>query len=125
MEGLQNCGNTAGRRTTFKGREKGECVQRGKNWRTARRDILFNEHMTELGSSFKKHMSEFVTGAFAFVAALVWRDAIQDSVLSLRELLPHVSPWILNYAMAIIVTVISVLGIIAVNKLLKIKEKDK
>ena len=94
-----------------------------KNWRTAKRSILINEHITELGLSFKKHISEFVTGAFAFVAALVWRDAIQDSVLSLRELLPHVSPWILNYTMAAIVTIISVLGIIAINKVLKIKEK--
>ena len=94
-----------------------------KDWRSARRSIILNGHITEIGSSFKKHLSEFVTGAFAFVAALVWRDAIQGSILSLREVLPHVEPWILNYAMAIIVTVISVIGIIAVNKLLRIKDK--
>ncbi|TAL48609.1 hypothetical protein EPN87_00130 [archaeon] len=92
---------------------------KNRGWRNARNEMALNEHITELGLSFRKHISEFVTGAFAVVAALVWKDAIQESIMSIKYVLPNTSPWVLNYIMAILVTIISVVGIVVVNKVLK------
>ena len=73
---------------------------------------------------FKKNLATFVTGAFSFVAALVWRDAIKSLIDKLvktdfvKYFIPPGEEWLLQFYTALIVTVVAVLGMIAVSKFL-------
>ncbi|MCD6381883.1 MAG: hypothetical protein J7L43_02805, partial [Candidatus Aenigmarchaeota archaeon] len=64
----------------------------------------------------RKQMATFITGAFSFVAALIWRDAIRsfiDSIISKETLQIYIrSEWLINLIIAIIVTIVAVIGII-------------
>ncbi len=68
----------------------------------------------------KKNILVAVSAAFAFLIALVWRDAISDSVNKLMAVLAlENSGYIYSLATALIVTLICVLGILIVNRQLK------
>ncbi len=72
---------------------------------------------------FKKHLSEFVIGAFAFVSALLWRDAIQELINRYRESIQQLVPFegviITKFIIALAVTFVAVLAIAIVSRLLK------
>lgn len=84
---------------------------------------VLNSHLSSFRNEFKKHLSTFITGAFAFVAALVWRDAISKSIESLKVRIPYLGGWIFDYTVAIIITVVAVIAIVIISKLLKVEEK--
>lgn len=79
-------------------------------------------HLSDFQREFRKHLTTFITGAFAFVAALIWRDAISKSIESLKELIPQVRGWVFDYLIAIFITLIAVIAIIAISKLLKVEK---
>ena len=83
-------------------------------------------HVSAFRREFSKHLTTFITGAFAFVAALLWRDAIVsflDRYQNLiKELMPLKEIWVAQISTALAVTVIAVVVIIAVSKLLKVEE---
>jgi hypothetical protein len=76
---------------------------------------------------FKKYFLTFITGALAFVAALVWRDAISNLILRVKasSLIQHLVPpgreFFLDFYTAIGVTIVAVVGIILISKLFKVK----
>ena len=71
----------------------------------------------------KKHLTTFITGSFAFVAALLWRDAISSFLETYKELiqtsLPFKELWIVKFFTAIAVSFVAVLGIVVVSRFLK------
>ena len=81
-----------------------------------------NKTLKEFHSELKKQMATFIVGAFSFVAALIWRDAIRsiiDTLIKTEQLKMYIhSEWMLNVITAIIVTFIAVIGIILTNKIL-------
>jgi len=72
---------------------------------------------------FKKHLATFITGAFSFVAALLWRDAIQSFLekyqTAIQESLPIKELWVTQFLTAFAVTIVAVVAIIIISKLLK------
>ena len=72
---------------------------------------------------FRKHLTNFITGALAFVAALLWRDAIKSFLESYKTFiesnLPFKELWIAQFIVAFAVSVIAVAGIVLMTKLLK------
>ncbi len=72
---------------------------------------------------FRKLMTNFITGALAFVAALLWRDAIKSLLESYRESIEQAIPfkqfWITQFVVAFAVSIVSVIGIIFLTRFLK------
>jgi len=95
-------------------------ISKTKLLKEKKKEILDN--VSSFQKEFRKHLTTFITGAFAFVAALVWRDAIQNSLSTIKNLLPNIGGWVLDYLLAFIITVIAVISIIIISKLLKIEE---
>jgi len=60
-------------------------------------------------------------GAFGFLMALVWRDLITSYLNEISE----ISPFQGRLFSALIVTIVSVLGILLVTKFISIKENKK
>ena len=98
-----------------------------KNVTKIRKELL--EELENFQKELKKHMLTFITGAFSFVAALVWRDAIKSIIDKVFETtwilknLPIKEVWFLQLITAIFVTIIAVLGIYLATKFLRPKEK--
>jgi len=74
-------------------------------------------YLIDLRKEFKKNLVTFITGAFSFVAALLWRDVITGAI---NKLIPLEGNQILYklYA-AIIVTLIAVFFIYSLSKLFR------
>ena len=65
----------------------------------------------------KKKASIAISAAFAFVIALVWRDAIKEAIDKILENLGMTgSAYIYNIIAAVIVTVICVIGIMFISR---------
>ena len=83
---------------------------------------LVEEEMATFRKEFYKHLSTFITGAFSFVAALLWRDAIKSLLERIievgREKLP-VGGLTLQFLTAFAVTIIAVIAIVIISRILK------
>jgi hypothetical protein len=75
--------------------------------------------ISELQREFKRQMITLVTGAIAFVAALFWRDAIQEIF---SYLLPKATTWP-KFISAVIVSLFAVTIIIILTQFTKEKNK--
>ena len=65
----------------------------------------------------RKNIATAILAAFAFIIALVWRDAIQSGVNKLTEYLKISSTgYVYNIITALVVTIICVLGIMFFSK---------
>jgi phosphate/sulfate permease len=69
---------------------------------------------------FKKEVATLMIGAFGFVSALFWRDAISELISSY---VPEGSTWPYMMLSALIVTVISIVAVFFISKYLNPKEK--
>ncbi len=76
-----------------------------------------SEKLSEFQKEFRKHMVVFITGAFSFVAALTWNDAIREaiSMISLQG-----SVLFVKFLTAIIVSAVAIIAIIFVTKVLRV-----
>ena len=83
-------------------------------------------HLSSFQREFRKHLSTFLTGSFAFVTALLWRDTIRSFLSYYEELIKTLIPikeiWFVQLIIAIAVTVVAVLSIVVISKILKIEE---
>jgi len=84
------------------------------------------EELTEFQAELRKQMANFIVGAFSFVAALVWRDAIKSFVNKLinAEVVKAMFPgneWVVSFITAIVITLIAVVGIVVTTKVLNPK----
>lgn len=74
---------------------------------------------------FNKYFKNFVTGAFTFVAALLWRDAISSTLneegvkVFFSSVIPFLDQGGVMYLTAVFVTIVAVFSIILVNRVLK------
>jgi len=84
---------------------------------------VVKDSLIEFKREFKKHLTAFITGAFSFVAALLWRDAIQSILENYKNTIENVLPikeiWFSKVVVAIAVTIIAVVAIILISKFLK------
>lgn len=78
---------------------------------------------------FRKQLAVLVTGAFAFVAGLFWRDAIKSYIDKYEELIQAAMPiketWFVQLFTAFIVSVVAIVAIIAVTKLLRVEDRKQ
>ena len=83
-------------------------------------------HLSSFQKEFRKHLSTFLTGAFAFVAALLWRDTIKSFLIYYEEFIKKLMPikevWFTQLITAIAVTIVAVIGIIVISRVLKVEE---
>jgi hypothetical protein len=93
---------------------KGDKNKKSKRERARERVKRFNMEL-------KKSLNTAIVAAFGFLMALVWRDVITEWVNEISASSPVKGKLIT----AIIVTLISVLGIMIVTKFLSEKNKDK
>jgi adenosine deaminase len=81
------------------------------------------ERLTKYQKEFKKQMSTMITGAFAFVAALFWRDAIKSYVdhyeVLIKNLMPIKEAWFVQLVTALVVSIAAIIAIILINDFLK------
>jgi hypothetical protein len=85
------------------------------------------KELSEFQKEFRKHLTTFITGAFAFVSALLWRDAIQSLLdiykKEIEYLMPFHNIWLAKFFIAFAVSVIAVVAIVIISKVLKIEKK--
>lgn len=76
---------------------------------------------------FRKQLAVLVTGAFAFVAGLFWRDAIKSYIDKYEDLIQATMPiketWFVQLFTALFVSIIAIIAIIAVTKLLRVEDR--
>jgi len=72
---------------------------------------------------FRRQLTVFITGAFAFVAALLWRDAIKSFLNKYQEVIVYWVPikeeWLLQTYTALAVSVVAVIAIVVISRYLK------
>jgi len=89
--------------------------------------MKFKKSLTTFQKEFRKHLATFITGAFAFVAALLWRDAIVSLIERyeniLKELMPIKEVWAVQFFIAFAVSVVAVIAIIFITRMLKPEER--
>jgi len=79
------------------------------------KEIMALEH--KLKSEFQKQLVLIASSAFAFVAALFWRDAFQEFLTSPTGLnISAEGSWVAMTAAAIIVTLIAVFAMWAITR---------
>jgi len=82
--------------------------------------------LSNFEKEFRRQLATFITGAFAFVAALLWKDAIRsylDRYQSVIEsMMPIKESWFVQLATALLVTVVAVIVIIVVSNFLNPKK---
>lgn len=76
------------------------------------------KHLNSFKREFKKHMTVAITAAFAFLIALVWRDAIQESI---NAFVTNIGIQIQNVYLykiyvAILITVVGVIALIIFSR---------
>lgn len=83
------------------------------------------QHARDFRKEFNKQLLIFITGAFSFMAALVWNTAIQEIITNYKteifSYLPLKDTYLVDVGFAFVVTVIAVIAIIIVSKLLKVE----
>lgn len=87
-----------------------------------RRETL-RQHALTFRKEFNQQMLIFITGAFSFMAALVWNTAIQEIITNYKTeifgFLPIRNQYLVDLLFAFIVTIIAVIAIIIISRLLK------
>jgi len=82
-----------------------------------------SKQIKEFSLLFKKHLAEFIIGAFSFVAALLWRDAIQELINVYRKAIENFIPFqgilITKFLIAIFVSIFAIFAIVLISKFLK------
>jgi len=88
----------------------------------ARRERL-REQAKVFHRDFNKQLLVFLTGAFSFMAALVWNTAIQEIITNYKTeifyYLPLKESYYVDILFAFVVTVIAVVAIIIISRILK------
>jgi hypothetical protein len=79
---------------------------------------IAKDKIKKFNREFSKSVSTAIVAAFGFLMALVWRDVITEWVNKISESSPVQGKLI----SALIVTLISVFGIMAITKIFKEKE---
>ena len=85
------------------------------------RKEIAREKIKNFNKELRKALSTAVIAAFGFLMALVWRDVITEWVNEISSKSPVQG----KLVSALIVTIISVVGIMLVAKLLSDKEPEK
>lgn len=94
-------------------RVNGVRMPKSQKWEREKNKIVFSSHFTRYQREFQKHMASFIIGAFSFVAALVWNDAIKETV----NLIEFNSNFIFfKYVTAAIVSVVCVIAIMFLSE---------
>lgn len=92
-------------------------------WKLLRERLGIKRKLTTFQYEFRKQLATFITGAFAFVAALLWRDAIKSYLGRYQELIQNIMPikevWAVELFTAFLVTIVAVIAIVIVSRLLK------
>ncbi len=79
--------------------------------------------VSEISRALREKLLEFLVGAFSFAAALFWRDAIVELINTYKSQIEMILPFkgvlVLKFAIALFVSVFSVLIIYFLTKFLK------
>lgn len=96
-------------------------------WRLLREQLGIKKKLTAFQREFRRQLATFITGAFAFVAALLWRDAIKSFLEKYQSLIEDLMPikevWVTELFTAFVVSALAIVVIILVTKSLKVNEK--
>jgi len=82
------------------------------------------ERLSAFQKEFRNRLATFLTSAFAFVAAFLWRDAIRAFIDRYNEAITGMMPikeaWVVQSYTALIVSIGAVVVIILLSKFLKV-----
>ena len=93
-------------------------VPKAEKWKKSKNTMTISHHFTRYQREFRRQMTTFIVGAFSFVAALVWNDAIKETL----KMIEFNSNFIFyKYITAVIVSVVCVLIIIFLSETTKFK----
>lgn len=97
-------------------------------WRRVREEMQMRSKLSNFQKEFRKHLAVFITGAFAMVAGLLWRDAITEFfdrylVLFIRSV-PLGEDWVVNTLVAVLVSFVAVIAIMIISKTQEGVESD-
>ena len=97
--------------------ETGNREERFKNKKGVVREMVIKEGASKLRKEIKSKAGIAIAGAFALVMAFAWKDFIRDVVTKIVNILGlSGETYIFQFAAAVFVTVICVVGIIYFSK---------
>lgn len=76
------------------------------------------EQLKDFKDETKTRLNTLITSAFAFVAALFWRDAIKSLLDQTFGVNPGEGFWLIQMGIALVVTIMAVIVIFSVSKTL-------
>ncbi len=95
-------------------------------WKKLRERIKLREGIKSFEKEFRKHMTTFITGALAFVAGLLWQDAIQSGLNTIlkKHYIPTQMEWLFKLITALLFSVIAIVSIVVISKTMKISQNN-
>lgn len=84
--------------------------------------MYIEKNIYEFKDQFSRLLGTFIVGAFAFTAALLWRDFIQSLIFVIE---PKGETLLTKFYAALIITFLAVIVLTIASKFLKIKEDIK
>jgi hypothetical protein len=91
------------------------------SWKRKRAKMDFDHHLSAFQTEFRKHLGTFIIGAFSFVAALLWRDAITE-LLKIFEFKGNLIFY--KFLSAILVSIIAIFMIVVLTRGFKIENQQ-
>jgi type IV secretory pathway VirB2 component (pilin) len=87
----------------------------------ARNKSKNNSKFWEFEREFSKQLTAIITGGFALIVALIWKDAIRVYLDQHQEIVQtslNLESWVVQFLFAFRATIVAVVGIIITKKLL-------
>jgi len=97
-------------------------LEENQKWMEHKKKLELRMRLTIMQKELRRQLCIFISSALGFVAALFWRDALFQV---LKEYLPSSQETLPKITIAIVVSVLAVVGILFVNEILMKRYIDK
>ena len=95
-------------------------LEEKQKWVNQKKKLELKMKLAIVQREFRRQLYTFISSALGFVAALFWRDAL---VQMLKEFVPYAEEWLPKLLIAIVVSILAIVGILLANEVLIKKGK--
>jgi hypothetical protein len=97
-------------------------LEEKQKWIKQRKRLELSKKVEVFQQELRRQIYTFISSALGFVAALFWRDALVEM---LKEFVPSTEQWLPKLLVAIVISVLAVVGILLINEVLMKRYRTK